>query len=132
MSEECEYAHVLVYSCSGGSNVGQMANEMTKSLGRIENVNMSCLAGIGGDISTFTESARAAKGAVAIDGCGVACALKTMTRHGLRPTVHHVLTENGTRKNHDLEETDGVDRHLSSLLVEMTDLGLVDGERDRQ
>ena len=74
MSEECECgaAPVLVYSCSGGSNVGQMANEIARSLGKIQNVKMSCLAGIGGDISSFTESAKAAKGTVAIDGCRIA------------------------------------------------------------
>jgi uncharacterized metal-binding protein len=70
----CQPTEVLIFPCSGGSNVGQIANEAAKQLTKQGVGKMYCLAGIGGHISGIVESTKAAKKIIAIDGCPVICA----------------------------------------------------------
>lgn len=74
-----------------------MAVELTRrGLG-----NIYCLAGIAAHISGMVESARAAKRLLVIDGCSVACALKTVEHAGLEATDYLDVTREGVEKNHD-------------------------------
>lgn len=101
MKEEkclCEPTEVLIFPCSGGSNVGQIANEAAKGLNTLGHGKMYCLAGIGGHVSGLVESTKAAKKIVAIDGCPVECARKTLEHAGFKIDVHVVVTELGIQK----------------------------------
>ncbi len=98
----CEADEVLIFPCSGGSNVGQIANETAKRLSSQGIGGMSCLAGIGGHISGFAEATREVKKVVAIDGCPVRCARKTLEHAECPVTVHVVVTELGIRKTSNL------------------------------
>ena len=98
----CEADEVLIFTCSGGSNVGQIANETAKKLSSQGIGGMSCLAGIGGHISGFAEATREVKKVVAIDGCPVHCARKTLEHAECPVTVHVVVTELGIRKTSNL------------------------------
>ncbi|MBF3198252.1 zinc-binding protein, partial [Pseudomonas aeruginosa] len=40
----------LVYACSGCSNVAQLANDLALRLDRARLAEMSCIAGVGGDV----------------------------------------------------------------------------------
>ena len=40
----------LVYSCSGCSNLAQLANDLALRLDRDGLAEMSCIAGVGGDV----------------------------------------------------------------------------------
>lgn len=71
----CEAAPVLIFPCSGGSNVGQIANQAAVELTKEGVGKLFCLAGIGGHIDSFIESSKGNR-IVAIDGCPVACAKK--------------------------------------------------------
>ncbi|DAC72650.1 MAG TPA: zinc-binding protein [Thermoplasmata archaeon] len=104
----CETDEVLIFPCSGGSNVGQIANETAKKLSSQGIGGMSCLAGIGGHISGFAEATRAVKKIVAVDGCPVHCARKTLEHAECPVTIHLVVTELGIRKTSDfhLEDKD--------------------------
>lgn len=95
----CKPTEVLIFPCSGGSNVGQIANDAAKKLTAQGVGNMYCLAGIGGHISGIIESTKAAKKIVVIDGCPVHCSKKTLEHTGFRPDVHVVVTELGIEKN---------------------------------
>ena len=97
----CEADEVLIFTCSGGSNVGQIANETAKKLSSQGIGGMYCLAGIGGHISGFAEAAREVKKVVAIDGCPVHCARKTLEHAECPVTVHVVVTELDIRKTSD-------------------------------
>ncbi len=44
---------------------------------------MFCLAGLGGDVEPLVERTQAAERVLVIDGCPVACARKTLERHGI-------------------------------------------------
>lgn len=79
----CGGAITMLFPCSGGSNVGQVSNEVARKLTVANKGVMFCLAGLGGDVEPLIERARAAGRILAIDGCPVACARKTLDRHGI-------------------------------------------------
>ena len=54
----------LLYACSGAADVGQIADLVARQLSKEKWGNMSCLAGIGADLSGFIESAREADNAL--------------------------------------------------------------------
>lgn len=97
----CEPTEILMFPCSGGSNVGQIANRAAVELTQ-ENVGkIFCLAGIGGHVSGLVESTKAAKRIVGIDGCAVQCAKKTLEHAGFRVSDYVVVTELEIGKNHE-------------------------------
>jgi len=97
----CEPTEILIFPCSGGSNVGQIANDAAKKLTTQDVGKMYCLAGIGGHVSGLIESTKAAKRIIAIDGCPVHCTKKTLEHAGFKPDVHVVVTDLGIQKNYD-------------------------------
>jgi uncharacterized metal-binding protein len=101
----CEPTEILIFPCSGGSNVGQIANEAGVRLTQNGMGKMFCLAGIGGHVSGMIESTKAGKILVAIDGCPVACAKKTLEHAGFNIDEYVQVTELDIEKNHDLDPT---------------------------
>jgi uncharacterized metal-binding protein len=99
---------VMILACSGGSNVGQLSNQAAVELTREGFGKMFCLAGIGGRISGFVQSARDVPVMVAIDGCPVGCAKAILEQAGIPLDRYLVLTEEGIEKNKnfDLERAD--------------------------
>ena len=95
----CSPTEVLIFPCSGGSNVGQIANESAKNLTTVNYGKMYCLAGIGGHVSGIIESTKVAKKIIAIDGCPVACARKTLEHAGFTVDEHVIVTELGVTKD---------------------------------
>jgi uncharacterized metal-binding protein len=99
MAEECcSSSEILIFTCSGSSNVGQFANQAAVDLQQEGIGKMLCLAGIGGHVSGMIASAQAGKRLVGIDGCPVACTKKTMEHAGLSPTDYVLITELGFEK----------------------------------
>lgn len=82
---------------------------------------MFCLAGIGGHISGMIESTKAGKVIVAIDGCPVACAKKTLEHAGFNIDEYVEVMELGIEKNHDFSlnqaDVEKVVHHLSSRIT---------------
>jgi len=99
----CEPTEILIFPCSGGSNVGQLANDAAKKLTIQSFGKMYCLAGLGGHVSGLIESTKAAKRIIAIDGCPVHCAKKTVEHAGFKPDVHVVVTDLGIQKRLDFK-----------------------------
>jgi len=104
----CKAEEITILPCSGGSNVGQIANHVAVSLDVTGVGKIYCLAGIAAHITGMVESAKGAKRLVAIDGCQVACAKKTIEHAGLKVTDWICITEEGISKSHTftLEESD--------------------------
>lgn len=98
----CKSSKVLIFSCSGGSNVGQLSNQAAVELTRSGKGRLVCLAGVGAHLSGMIESAKAGDLIVAIDGCPVKCAQKTLEHANLKPDVCVVVTELGIEKSHQL------------------------------
>ena len=116
----CEPNEILVFPCSGGSNVGQIANQAGVKLTQDGMGRFFCLAGIGGHVSGMIESTKAGKILVAIDGCPVACAKKTLEHAGFNIDEYAQVMELGIEKNHDLDpdpsDINKVVSHLSARI----------------
>lgn len=93
---------VIIYSCSGSSNVGQLANEVTVELTRAGKGSMGCLVGLSAHVSTMGQNAKAADALLVIDGCGVKCGRKALEHIGLTNFDSVVITEMGIKKTYEL------------------------------
>lgn len=103
MSEECctPGGNIMILACSGGSNVGQLSNQAAIELTQEGFGKMFCLAGIGGQLGGFVQSAKDIPAVVTIDGCEVGCA-KAILENAEIPTKNYlVLTQLGIEKNKD-------------------------------
>jgi uncharacterized metal-binding protein len=116
----CEPNEILIFSCAGSSNVGQTANQAAIKLAQGGVGRYFCLAGIGGHVSGMIESTKGGKVLVAIDGCPVACARKTLEHAGFNIDEYVQVTELGIEKNHefslDPSDVGRVSHHLASLV----------------
>lgn len=99
----CDATQIVLLPCSGGSNVGQLANAAGVQLTREGKGRMYCLAGLGGDLSGFIASTQGAGLRVAIDGCAMGCAQATLRRHGIEPELVVVATELGIERSKDFD-----------------------------
>lgn len=93
----------IVYSCSGCSSAAQMANRLAIRLDRAGLAEMSCIAGIGGDVPSLVRLAKSGRRVIAIDGCPLHCARSCLARHDVAPTMHLTLTELGIKKKLHME-----------------------------
>jgi uncharacterized metal-binding protein len=91
-------AHPLVYACSGCSSAAQLANHVAVRLDRAGLAEMSCIAGVGGDVPSLLKTARSGRPIVALDGCPLVCVKSSLARHGITPDQHHPLQTYGVRK----------------------------------
>ena len=121
MAEECicKAEDVILLPCSGGSNCGLITNQVAVNLD-IEGVGrVYCLAGIGAHIDGMVESARGAKRIVALDGCQVACAKKTIEHAGLKVTDWICVTEQGVEKQHSFFIDEEDIKHITDIVREL-------------
>ena len=102
---ECKTSTVLVFPCSGGSNVGQIANAAAMEMDSQGKARMYCLAGVAAHISGMVDSATGADYRIAIDGCATICARKALEHAGIQVDKAVVITELGIKKNHAFEWT---------------------------
>jgi uncharacterized metal-binding protein len=91
--------NIMILSCSGGSNVGQLSNQAAVELTREGFGKMFCLAGIGGQLNGFVQSAKDVPQMVAIDGCDIGCAKAILDQAEIPLGTYIVLTELGIEKN---------------------------------
>jgi uncharacterized metal-binding protein len=94
----------LVYSCSGCSSAAQFANDLALRLDRDGVAEMSCIAGVGGNVPSLVrraqEAAAAGRPILAIDGCALACTRACLAQREVKPTVHLQLSEQGVKKQY--------------------------------
>jgi uncharacterized metal-binding protein len=121
MAEECCVAggNIMLLACSGGSNVGQLSNQAAVELTREGFGKMFCLAGIGGQLSGFVQSAKDVPDMVVIDGCSVGCGKACLENAGVPLQKYLVLTDLEIEKNKDFnlkrDEIDQVKQAIRAL-----------------
>jgi uncharacterized metal-binding protein len=92
----------LVYSCSGCSSAAQTANTIAIKMDREDIAEMSCIAGVGGDVKPLVRTAKSGRDIIAIDGCHLACCKHILARHDIEAKHHFVLTNfNVPKKQHE-------------------------------
>lgn len=133
MSQECcaPNRNIMILTCSGASNVGQLANQAAIELTQEGFVKMFCLAGVGGHLGGFVQSAKDVPQMVAIDGCEIACA-KAILEHAEVPLKgYFVLTALGIEKNKDFnlkrEEIDKVKEAVKKACGESAQFAAIAG-----
>ncbi|WP_024872969.1 putative zinc-binding protein [Tolumonas lignilytica] len=98
----------LVYSCSGCSSAAQMANYLAIQLDRQGDAEMSCIAGVGGNVKQLVRTACSGRPIIALDGCPLECVKNCLAMHDIKPTQHILLNSFGVKKrlrtDFDLDE----------------------------
>jgi uncharacterized metal-binding protein len=97
----CGSANVAIFPCVGASNVGQLSNKVAIELEKQSLGNLMCTVGIGARALGLMKSAEASDRIIAIDGCPVNCASKTLELAGFKVDHHVVISELGIKKNRD-------------------------------
>lgn len=87
-----------MYPCSGAADTGEIADRAAHRLNAENAAWMSCLAGIGGRVSGMMANAAAAPALLAIDGCPLDCAKKTLELAGFKSVRHLRVTDLGFKK----------------------------------
>ena len=88
----------LVYSCSGCSNVAQLCNHLAIKLDRQGLAEMSCIAGVGGNVPGLVKTAKTRWPIIALDGCPMHCVKSSLAQHGITPAIHIDLSKYGYKK----------------------------------
>lgn len=109
----------LVYSCSGCSSAAQLANTLALNLDRDGEAQMSCIAGVGGDIPNFVHQATSGRPILGLDGCPLACVRSCLKRHGVEPDHYVQLQEHGIKK---IDGQDASDEDIEQLYPQMVGL----------
>ncbi len=89
----------MLLPCSGGSNVGQLANQAAVELTQEGFGKIYCLAGIGAHLSGFVQSAKDVPNLIVIDGCDVGCSRGILAQAEVPLKNYLVLTDIGIEKN---------------------------------
>ncbi|MCA9732637.1 putative zinc-binding protein [candidate division KSB1 bacterium] len=97
----------LIYSCSGCSNVAQLANHIAVSLDRGGEGEMSCIAGVGGGVRPLVKKAQSRRHIIAIDGCPLKCVAHCLNNVGVSPNQHIILTDYNLKKKFGADFTKG-------------------------
>ena len=106
----------LVYSCSGCSSAAQMANTLALALDKKGLAEMSCIAGVGGDVKPLVVKAKSGRKIIAIDGCALQCAAHCLKRHDIVPDKHFTLSDYGIKKEFHSEHAKS---EMAQLLIEI-------------
>ncbi len=109
----------LVYSCSGCSNVAQLANTLAVRLDRAGLAEMSCIAGVGGRVSSLVSKANSGRPILAIDGCRLQCVRGCLDQHGVRASEHLILSEQGLKKRYGEDFTSETVEEVYLEVVEL-------------
>jgi uncharacterized metal-binding protein len=112
----------LVYSCSGCSSAAQMANYLALHLDKSNLAEMSCIAGVGGNVKSLVRKALSGRKIVAIDGCPLACSRACLGNHGVVPNVHIQLGDHGVKKKSHAD----FDRDEAAGLIPGIELSVLD------
>ncbi|MDX2465150.1 MAG: putative zinc-binding protein [Porticoccus sp.] len=90
----------LVYSCSGCSNIAQLANQIAIELDRDHVAEMSCIAGVGGGVKSLIKKAKSGRKIISLDGCPLHCVENCLARYCIESTYHYTLTNYGIKKRY--------------------------------
>ena len=113
MAEDCcaPGGNVMILACSGGSNVGQLSNQAAVELTKEGFGKMFCLAGVGGRLGGFVQSAKDVPAMVAVDGCEVGCAKAIRECADVPLKGYLVVTGLGIEKNKEFHlEREDIER----------------------
>jgi uncharacterized metal-binding protein len=95
-----------------------MANALAVRLDRLGAAEMSCIAGLGGDVPSLVRLAKSGRPILALDGCVLTCVEATLRRHDLTPDAHVLLSRYGVRKRRHVDFDEGEADNLLDVVLE--------------
>lgn len=110
---------VLVYACSGGANVAEVADRAARDLSFAGTGSMFCLAGVGAGIPGMVQTARDADVNLVIDGCPMDCGKKVFEKAGLTNFVQIKVTDLGIQK---VKVTRATDEQVAAVVAKARDV----------
>ncbi len=118
MSDEkscvCSAAPKLIFACSGAADVGQVADLAARQLTAEGIGKMYCLAGVGGRVSGIMATVESADSILAIDGCPLNCAAKTLENAGFAKFTHLRLADLDLPKGKSPASTENVEKVVTA------------------
>ena len=108
----CGSAPAMIFPCSGAADTGAVTDRAGRTLSAEGAGKMACLAGIGGRVSGIVKSAEAASVLLAIDGCPLDCAKKTLELAGFKNVQHMRMTDMGFVKG----KTPATEENISKVV----------------
>ena len=106
----CDVAPKLVFSCSGAADVGHISDLAARKLSAEGVGKMFCLAGVGGRVSGIVATTEAASAILAIDGCPLDCARRTLEEANFSQFEHLRLSDLGMEKGKTPPTPENVDK----------------------
>ena len=97
---------VLLYACSGGANVAEIADKAAREMMFGGCGTMFCLAGLGAGIQGMIQTAKDADLNVVLEGCPMDCAKKVFDNLKLTNYVQIKCTDLGMEKVKGVRATD--------------------------
>jgi uncharacterized metal-binding protein len=110
----CSTAPTLIFACSGAADVGKVSDLAARQLMAEGVGKMFCLAGIGGRVSGIVATTQAAEAILAIDGCPLDCARKTLQNAGFQKFEYIRLSDIGLEKGKTAVTDEAVARVVSA------------------
>jgi len=110
----CQEAGVLIFPCSGASDVGELSDRVARKIANCGQAKMFCLAGIGAHIPGMIEPAKAANKIIAIDGCRVLCSKKILEHAGFTP-ISYNLKNLGFEKGKTKLDEEAIEKAASKI-----------------
>jgi len=88
----------IVYSCSGCSNLAQMAHNISLNLDGDGLAEMSCISGVVGKVGPIMDLAKSGRPIIAIDGCSLSCTKSCLEASDLTADYYYQLSDLGFEK----------------------------------
>ncbi len=110
----CNETGVLIFSCSGGSDVGELSDRVARKMAKCGQAKMFCLSGIGAHILGMIESTKSANKLIAIDGCPVSCSKKTLEHAGFKVMAFN-LKDLGFEKGKTKVNDENIEKAASKI-----------------
>ncbi len=107
----------LIYSCSGCSNIAQVANQVAIELSRNNVAEMSCIAGVGGGVNSLVKQAKNSQHIIALDGCALHCVKNCLAAHNIQPHQHYTLTDYGIKKRKHVDYNSEDVKAIKQLVI---------------
>ncbi|HEY5326029.1 MAG TPA: putative zinc-binding protein, partial [Mucilaginibacter sp.] len=84
---------------------------------------MSCIAGVGGNVKKLVQTAMSGRKIIVIDGCPLACAKACLNNHSIQPDVHIELTSFGVAKR----QHEDFNKHQADEIMEILEVMVDEG-----
>jgi len=101
----------------------QMANNIAIQLDRRGIAEMSCIAGVGGNVKKLVHTASSGRKIIVIDGCPLACSRACLGNHLITADGHFELTAMGVKKrdheDFDMAEANQVLKKVEAGITEL-------------